>query len=52
MKKSLVTCMAIVCLCQQTKADNKATWFRNSAISPDGKTIAFSYKGDIYTSCI
>ena len=49
MKKSLVTCMAIVCLCLQTKADNKATWFRNSAISPDGKTIAFSYKGDIYT---
>lgn len=24
-------------------------WMRNSAISPDGKNIAFSYKGDIYT---
>ncbi|MDE7407214.1 MAG: peptidase S41, partial [Muribaculaceae bacterium] len=24
-------------------------WLRNPAISPDGKTIAFSYKGDIYT---
>ena len=24
-------------------------WLRNSAISPDGKTIAFTYKGDIFT---
>ena len=24
-------------------------WLRNPAISPDGKTLAFTYKGDIYT---
>lgn len=24
-------------------------WLRHSAISPDGQTIAFTYKGDIYT---
>ena len=24
-------------------------WIRKNAISPDGKTLAFSYKGDIYT---
>lgn len=24
-------------------------WLRNTAISPDGKTIAFTYKGDIYS---
>ena len=24
-------------------------WLRNTAISPDGATIAFTYKGDIYT---
>lgn len=24
-------------------------WLRNPAISPDGKTIAFTYKGDIFT---
>ncbi len=24
-------------------------WLRNTAISPDGKTVAFTYKGDIYT---
>lgn len=28
-------------------ADN-ASWLRYPSISPDGKTIAFSYKGDIY----
>ena len=33
-------------------ADNNSEinsdWFRHSAISPDGLTILFSYKGDIY----
>ena len=24
-------------------------WLRNTAISPDGKTVAFTYKGDIFT---
>ena len=24
-------------------------WLRNTALSPDGKTIAFTYKGQIYT---
>ena len=24
-------------------------WLRNTAISPDGQTIAFTYRGDIYT---
>ena len=26
-----------------------ASWLRYPSISPDGKTVAFSYKGDIYT---
>ena len=30
-------------------ADKKDEWFLHSSISPDGKHIAFSYKGDIYT---
>ncbi len=25
------------------------SWIRRNALSPDGKTLAFSYKGDIYT---
>lgn len=30
-------------------ADDNPLWLRYPSISPDGKTIAFSYKGDIYT---
>lgn len=30
-------------------ADKQADWFLHSSISPNGKTIAFSHKGDIYT---
>ena len=29
--------------------DESPLWLRKSCISPDGKTIAFSYKGDIFT---
>ena len=29
-------------------AQENSDWFRHSAISPDGSTIVFSYKGDIY----
>lgn len=31
-----------------TNAQNTPLWLRYPAISPDGKTIAFGYKGDIY----
>ena len=30
------------------QAPNEALWLRNSAISPDGQTIAFCYQGDIW----
>lgn len=30
-------------------AQDAPGWLRNSAISPDGKTVAFTYDGDIYT---
>ena len=30
-------------------AGETPSWIRRNAISPDGKTLAFSYKGDIYT---
>ncbi|MEN9348719.1 MAG: hypothetical protein RLZZ77_2230 [Bacteroidota bacterium] len=29
-------------------SQNEAQWIRYSSISPDGKTIVFSYKGDLY----
>lgn len=33
----------------QEAANDRPLWMRYSAISPDGKTIAFTYKGDIFT---
>lgn len=32
-----------------TAAEENPLWMRNSAISPDGTTIAFCYKGDLFT---
>ncbi|MDP2562670.1 S41 family peptidase [Psychrobium sp. 1_MG-2023] len=32
-----------------TATEKSEEWFLHSSISPDSKTIAFSYKGDIYT---
>ena len=29
-------------------ADDSPLWLRHSAISPDGKNVAFSYQGDIF----
>ena len=31
-------------------AETNSDWFRHSAISPDGKTVVFSYMGDIYSA--
>jgi Tol biopolymer transport system component len=31
----------------ETSQTNK-DWFKHSAISPDGKSVLFSYQGDIY----
>lgn len=36
-------------LCLTSYAGTTPLWMRYPAISPDGKTIAFGYKGDIYT---
>lgn len=30
-------------------AENAPKWLRDAAISPDGNTVAFTYKGDIFT---
>lgn len=47
MKKSLISLAfaAILPLCLHA---NTPSWLRNAAISPDGKSIAFTYKGDIW----
>jgi len=40
-------CMA-VSIVMQIAAQTDPLWLRYPSISPDGKTIVFSYKGDIY----
>lgn len=48
MKKLLVG-LFLAAMCLSVKAQENPQWLRYSAISPDGQTIAFCYKGDIYT---
>jgi Tol biopolymer transport system component len=45
--KKLMLFLALAALLQ-VSAQTKPLWLRYPTISPDGKTIAFSYKGDIY----
>lgn len=48
MIKQLLT-LAALTFSLSAGAQTHPLWMRYSAISPDGSTIAFSYKGDIYT---
>ena len=48
MKKILMTIACLAATAAAT-AQERPLWMRYSAISPDGQTIAFAYKGDIYT---
>jgi tricorn protease-like protein len=43
---SLILSFAVVLM---SMAQEPPLWLRNSAISPDGTTIAFTYKGNIFT---
>lgn len=47
MKKILFVLLAAFAVLQSTAQLNPG-WLRYSAISPDGKTIVFTYKGDLY----
>lgn len=49
MKKTLTIIAGIILLASAEASAEKPLWLRSNAISPDGKTIAFSYKGDIFT---
>jgi len=43
------TCLLLSAICSLfTFAQQAPLWLRYPAISPDGKTVVFSYKGDIY----
>ena len=47
MKKRILA--GVLMLASLGAAAEAPLWLRNTALSPDGKTIAFTYKGDIYT---
>ena len=46
--KKLLFVFTACCIAVAGYAQDNALWLRYPAISPDGKTIAFGYKGDIY----
>jgi len=46
--KKIVLISLIINLGLQVTAQNNPLWMRYPTISPDGKTIVFSYKGDLY----
>lgn len=46
--KTTLTIMALA-LATTASAQENPLWLRHCAISPDGSTVAFAYKGDIYT---
>ena len=46
---TLLLFLIVLLLPSVSRAQNPSDWFRHTAISPDGKTILFSYHGDIYS---
>ena len=46
--KKLLLGIAAACLAGFTFAQDAPLWMRHSVISPDGTTIAFTYKGHLY----
>ena len=46
--KKLIISLLIICCGEYLSAQNPPRWLRYPALSPDGKTIAFVYKGDLY----
>ena len=47
--KRIFLAIAILALGNVLVAQTTPLWMRYPAISPDGQTIVFSYKGDLYT---
>ncbi|MCR5351560.1 MAG: PDZ domain-containing protein, partial [Bacteroidales bacterium] len=48
MNKKLLSFLLLGSLCGGLHAQETPLWLRQNAISPDGKQLAFSYKGDIW----
>jgi len=48
MRKLLFQGLWMMALCYSLHAQTTPGWLRTNAISPDGKTVVFTYKGDLY----
>ena len=48
-KRRLAALAALLLAVGATAQEQHPLWLRHCAISPDGQTIAFSYKGDLFT---
>ena len=46
--KAFFFVIALFAVCATAAAQTAPSWLRYPAISPDGKTIVFTYKGDLY----
>ncbi|MCJ7485852.1 MAG: peptidase S41, partial [Candidatus Aminicenantes bacterium] len=46
--KALFVVLILFATCATAAAQTAPSWLRYPAISPDGKTIVFTYKGDLY----
>lgn len=49
MKKFAISALVLASALQVLASDSAPLWLRNVAVSPDGTTVAFTYKGDIFT---
>lgn len=49
MKKLVLTACLGACVLAGQAKESAPLWLRNNSISPDGTTIAFTYKGNIFT---
>lgn len=49
MKVAICLVVFLLCLSSAVPAQDAAPWLRYPAISPDGKSVLFTYKGDIWT---
>lgn len=52
MKKIIISLAAVAASASfvaSAAVESSPLWLRNTAVSPDGSTVAFTYKGDIYT---
>ena len=45
--KPIIAFLLLVAFTNKASSQNDPKWMRYSAISPDGKTIVFTFKGDI-----